>query len=86
MSSTPTFARQLLVPALPGFTAAHPQVELELTLSVPLLAEGDAGADVRLCADDDPRNVAIMRSLGIPTLAIPSGYYDDRDRGTVEYR
>ena len=47
---------------------------------------GDAGADVRLCADDDPRNVAIMRDLGIPTLAIPSGYYDDRDRGTVEYR
>jgi LysR family transcriptional regulator, glycine cleavage system transcriptional activator len=48
VSSTPTFARQLLVPALPGFTAAHPQVELELTLSVPLLAEGDAGADVEI--------------------------------------
>lgn len=48
VSSTPTFARQLLVPALPGFAAAHPHVELELTLSVPLLAEGDAGADVEI--------------------------------------
>lgn len=48
VSSTPTFARQLLVPALPGFAAAHPLVELELTLSVPLLAEGDAGADVEI--------------------------------------
>ena len=48
ISSTPTFARQLIVPALPGFTAAHPHVELELTLSVPLLAEGDAGADVEI--------------------------------------
>lgn len=48
VSSTPTFARQLLVPALPGFTAAHPHIELELTLSVPLLAEGDAGADVEI--------------------------------------
>lgn len=48
VSSTPTFARQLLVPALPRFTAAHPHIELELTLSVPLLAEGDAGADVEI--------------------------------------
>lgn len=48
VSSTPTFARQVLVPALPGFTAAHPHVELELTLSVPLLAEGDAGADAEI--------------------------------------
>ncbi|MFG6465993.1 LysR substrate-binding domain-containing protein [Roseateles sp. BYS87W] len=48
VSSTPTFARQLLVPALPAFQAQHPQVELELTLSVPLLAEGDAGADVEI--------------------------------------
>jgi DNA-binding transcriptional LysR family regulator len=48
VSSTPTFARQLIVPALPGFSAAHPDIELELTLSVPLLAEGDAGADVEI--------------------------------------
>lgn len=48
VSSTPTFARQVLVPALPDFTASHPEIELELTLSVPLLAEGDAGADLEI--------------------------------------
>lgn len=48
VSSTPTFAREVLVPALPAFTAAHPHIELELTLSAPLLAEGDAGADVEV--------------------------------------
>ncbi|MCY4753939.1 LysR substrate-binding domain-containing protein [Pelomonas aquatica] len=58
VSSTPTFARQLLVPALPAFTAAHPQVELELTLSVPLLAEGDAGADVEIRHGAVPDEIA----------------------------
>jgi LysR family glycine cleavage system transcriptional activator len=58
VSSTPTFARQLLVPALPGFTAAHPHIELELTLSVPLLAEGDAGADVEIRHGAVPGDIA----------------------------
>ena len=31
----PTFARQILVPRLDSFSAAHPQIELELQLSVP---------------------------------------------------
>ena len=58
VSSTPTFARQLLVPALPGFAIAHPHVELELTLSVPLLAEGDAGADVEIRHGAVPDEIA----------------------------
>lgn len=58
VSSTPTFARQLIVPALPAFTAAHPHVELELTLSVPLLAEGDAGADVEIRHGAVPGDIA----------------------------
>lgn len=58
ISSTPTFARQVLVPALPGFTAAHPLVELELTLSVPLLAEGDAGADAEIRHGAVPDEIA----------------------------
>lgn len=58
VSSTPTFARQLIVPALPGFTAAHPQVELALTLSIPLLAEGDAGADVEIRHGAVPGDIA----------------------------
>ncbi|HEV6968538.1 LysR substrate-binding domain-containing protein [Roseateles sp.] len=58
ISSTPTFARELIVPALPDFTAAHPQVELELTLSVPLLAEGDAGADLEIRHGAVPDEIA----------------------------
>lgn len=46
----------------------------------------EAGAEIQLCADDDPRNVEMMRGLGIPTLYIPSGYYDAREFGSVEYR
>ena len=41
--ATPTFARQILVPQLDGFTSAHPDVELEVVLSIPFLG-GDAGA------------------------------------------
>ena len=63
VSSTPTFARQLIVPALPGFTAAHPLVELELTLSVPLLAEGDAGADVEVRHGAVPAELAAEQVL-----------------------
>jgi LysR family transcriptional regulator, glycine cleavage system transcriptional activator len=63
VSSTPTFARQLLVPALPGFTAAHPHIELELTLSVPLLAEGDAGADVEIRHGAVPDDLAAEQVL-----------------------
>lgn len=58
VSSTPTFARQVLVPALPGFTDAHPDIELELTLSVPLLAEGDAGADAEIRHGAVPDEIA----------------------------
>lgn len=58
ISSTPTFARQLLVPALPGFIAGHPEIELELTLSVPLLAEGDAGADLEIRHGAVPDEIA----------------------------
>lgn len=45
-----------------------------------------AGADIRLCADDDPKNVEMMRGLGFPTLYIPSGYYDRREGEAPEYR
>lgn len=45
----PTFARQVLVPELPDFAAAHPQVDLELVLSIPFLdvAAGSADVEVR---------------------------------------
>ncbi|MGY6268988.1 LysR substrate-binding domain-containing protein [Achromobacter denitrificans] len=44
--STPTFARQVLIPYLPGFTAAHPGVELEIMLSIPYLDIMPPNADV----------------------------------------
>lgn len=44
----PTFARQILVPELQGFTAAHPEVELEVVLSIPFLDAGHGDADVEV--------------------------------------
>jgi DNA-binding transcriptional LysR family regulator len=75
VSSTPTFARQLLVPALSGFTAAHPQIELELTLSVPLLAEGDAGADLEIrhgAVPDDIAPAQVLLRDRLTPLAAPA--------------
>jgi DNA-binding transcriptional LysR family regulator len=37
LSAPPTLARQVLVPALPDFSASHPDIELEVVLSVPYL-------------------------------------------------
>jgi LysR family glycine cleavage system transcriptional activator len=47
--SPPTFAREVLVPRLASFTQAHPQVELELLLSIPFLAIQPGEADVEVC-------------------------------------
>ncbi len=46
--SPPTFARQVLVPALPEFTRGHPGLELELVLSIPFLDEAGPLADVEI--------------------------------------
>lgn len=46
LSAPPTFARQVLVPALPSFSEQHPEIELEVVLSVPFLDL--AGADAEL--------------------------------------
>lgn len=44
----PTFARQVLMPGLAGFTAAQPAVELELLLSLPQLDVAATDADVEV--------------------------------------
>lgn len=44
----PTFARQVLVPALEAYTTAHPEVELEVVLSIPYLDPGTMDADVQV--------------------------------------
>jgi len=46
ISTPPTFARQILVPHLEDFTVAHPQVELEVVLSIPFLDAPGSDADV----------------------------------------
>jgi LysR family transcriptional regulator, glycine cleavage system transcriptional activator len=45
----PTFARNILVPRLAAFTAAFPEIELELHLTIPLLdvKAGEADVEVR---------------------------------------
>lgn len=54
ISAPPTFAREILLPALPGFSALHPEVELEVVLSVPFLDL--AGADAELEVRHGPVN------------------------------
>ncbi|WP_019561887.1 MULTISPECIES: LysR substrate-binding domain-containing protein [Caldimonas] len=44
----PTFARQILVPHLQDYTEAHPDVDLEVVLSIPYLDPGTMQADVQV--------------------------------------
>jgi len=52
LSAPPTFARQVLVPALPEFGEQHPAIELEVVLSVPFLDL--VGADAELAVRHGP--------------------------------
>lgn len=69
----PTFARQILVPALASFTRAHPQIELEIVLSVPYLdqAAGDAQLEVRHGDVAAHGGEVLMNDLVVP-LAAPA--------------
>ncbi len=74
VSSPPTFARQILVPALTDYTAAHPAVELEIVLSIPYIDGGQADADVEirngdaLAAGVDPLMEDVLVPLASPGL------------------
>ena len=48
VTTPPTFARQILVPMLEQFTLAHPEVELEVLLSIPYLDAAGSDADVEV--------------------------------------
>lgn len=69
----PTFARQVLVPALASFTQAQPQIELEIVLSVPYLdqAPGDAQLEVRHGDGTAHGDEALMADVVVP-LAAPA--------------
>lgn len=62
ISAPPTFARQILVPELASFTAAHPAIEIEVVLSIPYLDLGNGVADVSVRAGD-PQAVEGARVL-----------------------
>ncbi|MEW6706679.1 MAG: LysR substrate-binding domain-containing protein [Pseudomonadota bacterium] len=72
--ATPTFARQILVPALESFTSAHPQVELEVVLSIPFLdSPSGAEADVEVRTGDvhhlPPHAAQLMHDVVAPMAA-----------------
>jgi LysR family transcriptional regulator, glycine cleavage system transcriptional activator len=48
VTAPPTFARQILVPELASFTAAHPDIELEVGLSIPFHDSQPGAADVEV--------------------------------------
>lgn len=71
VSSPPTFARQVLVPQLESFTQAHPEIELEVVLSIPYLdvQAGDADIEVRNGDAAAQGGSVLMRDLVTPMAA-----------------
>ncbi|MCW5612013.1 MAG: LysR family transcriptional regulator [Rubrivivax sp.] len=65
----PTFARELLVPRLAGFTAAHPDIELELVLSIPFLQAAPADADVEVRHGESTGERVLLHDLVLPMAA-----------------
>lgn len=71
IAAPPTFARQILVPALPGFTAMHPEVELELLLSTPFLDEAAPEAEVEIGNSAGAEGLVLMLDQVTP-MASPA--------------
>jgi DNA-binding transcriptional LysR family regulator len=71
VSSPPTFARQILVPRLESFTTAHPEIELEIVLSIPFLAMPGADSDIEIRHGDPAAGRQLLRDRVLP-LAAPS--------------
>lgn len=51
LCAPPTFAREIIVPHLHDFTVAHPETDVEITLSVPYLGLRPPGAIIDIVAD-----------------------------------
>ncbi|HVK32379.1 MAG TPA: LysR substrate-binding domain-containing protein, partial [Burkholderiaceae bacterium] len=72
VGAPPTFARQVLVPALEAFTAAHPDVDLELVLTLPALDVEATDADVEVRYGDPSLGHLLLRDrvqpMASPTL------------------
>lgn len=74
ITAPPTFARQVLVPQLQQFTEAHPQVELEVVLSIPFLDVAGSEADIEVrhlddaAADGPPLMHDVVMAMAAPAL------------------
>ncbi|MGE5652290.1 LysR substrate-binding domain-containing protein [Noviherbaspirillum sp. UKPF54] len=79
---TPTFARCLLVPRLAEFSAQHPDIVIELFLSVPLydLALSESDVEVRFGAGKYP-DIVTEKLYEEPTFAVASPAYLDKIGG-----
>jgi len=73
VSAPPTFARQILVPALGDFAAAHPGIALEVVLSIPFLDLRPGDADVEVMHGDPAGSdtTVLMHDVVLP-LATPA--------------
>lgn len=65
----PTFARQVLVPALQGYTEAHPGVELELVLSIPYLDSSGIEADIEVRHGEPGVHPVLLNDRVLPMAA-----------------
>ncbi|MBX3636154.1 MAG: LysR family transcriptional regulator [Rubrivivax sp.] len=67
----PTFARQVLVPRLEDFTRAHPDIELEVVLSIPFLgaAATPADADVEVRHGETTGERVLLNDRVLPMAA-----------------
>jgi LysR family glycine cleavage system transcriptional activator len=82
VSSPPTFARQVLVPALGDFSSAHPGIELEVVLSIPFLdlRPGDADVEIQHAVPGTAGLDLLMRDVVLPVAspALAAGRRCDR--------
>ncbi len=72
ITSPPTFARQILVPQLEGYTAEHPRVEIEVVLSIPFGAATRSETDVEIQHGDAAAAAGgeiLMHDVVLPLVA-----------------
>ncbi len=72
VATPPTFARQVLVPRLEGFTTAHPEIELEIVLSIPFLDMQPGDADVEVRQGDPAEGGRVLLRDRVQPMAAPT--------------
>lgn len=72
VSAPPTFARQVLVPALPSFIAAHPAIEPEIVLSIPFLDVRGAESDVDVGLAEPGEDDRVLMHDVVTPMAAPA--------------